>query len=145
MKLTGIGTTSATGRARRGDKADGKGGAEFARHLDSLTDGPDEAQGLGAAAPMAGLGALLSVQAVPDSLDGEARRRMQRRGEDLLERLEDIRRGLLLGTIPMDRLIDLARLVRSRRETVQDPLLMQVLDEIELRAEVEIAKLSRRP
>jgi len=144
MKLTGIGTTSAAGRARRGDKAGGKGGADFTRHLDAFAESVEDAQGVGTAAPTAGIDALLTVQAVPDALDGEARQRLHRRGEDLLDRLEDIRRGLLLGSLPKDQLVDLARLVRSRRETAQDPRLAQVLDEIELRAEVEIAKLSRR-
>jgi len=55
------------------------------------------------------------------------------------------RRALLAGSVPKDRLIQLAQMVRARRDTVSDPRLATILDEIELRAEVELAKLSRRP
>ena len=75
------------------------------------------------------------------SFDGEERRRMVKYGEDLLDKLDDIRHGLLLGSIPKDKLIALAQMVRSRRGQVTDPRLSAVLDEIELRAEVELAKL----
>ncbi len=97
---------------------------------------------------VAGLGGILAAQAV-DPQTGEApsydeRKRRARRGVEILERLEEIRRGLLLGTIPKDRLATLARLVREKRERGADPLISQLLDEIELRAEVELAKLSRR-
>jgi hypothetical protein len=93
---------------------------------------------------VAGLGSILAAQAVdPDTGEApsyEERRRRARRGEEILERLEEIRRGFLLGTIPKDRL---ATLAREKRERGADPLISQLLDEIELRAEVELAKLSR--
>jgi hypothetical protein len=38
--------------------------------------------------------------------------------------------------------MELSRLARARRADVDDPRLVEVLDEIELRAEVELAKLS---
>ena len=83
------------------------------------------------------------VQAVDDSTERQARKRLIRRGEDILDKLEEIRHGLLLGTVPKEKLMDLAQMVRERREACQDPRLAALLDEIELRAEVEIAKLSR--
>ena len=55
----------------------------------------------------------------------------------------EIRLGLLLGTIPQSRLEQLAHLVRAQREQLNDPKLTAVLDEIELRAAVELAKLTR--
>jgi hypothetical protein len=58
--------------------------------------------------------------------------------------LEELRIGLLLGHIPRDRLADLSRMVRDRREDAEDPQLAALLDEIELRAEVELAKLTMR-
>ena len=51
--------------------------------------------------------------------------------------------GLLLGTIPMSKLEQLAQLIRAKREQIDDPKLLEILDEIELRAAVELAKLSR--
>jgi hypothetical protein len=61
----------------------------------------------------------------------------------MLDKLEEIRLGLLLGTIPQSRLEQLAHLVRAQRELVNDPKLTAILDEIELRAAVELAKLTR--
>ncbi|TAN57291.1 MAG: flagellar assembly protein FliX, partial [Rhodospirillales bacterium] len=66
------------------------------------------------------------------------------RGESILGHLDELRHGLLMGHLPKERLIELAQLVRGKRDQVDDPLLAQVLDEIELRAEVELAKLSPR-
>ena len=38
----------------------------------------------------------------------------------------------------------LSQVVQSRREEVDDPRLVEILDEIDLRAQVELAKLSPR-
>lgn len=143
MKVTGTGSTSSTAPARRSERSDKRGG-DFAHHLVRAADGPDEPQPVDMASPVAGVGALLAAQAVGDATDGETRRRMMRRGEDILDRLEELRHGLLVGAVPKDRLIGLAQLVRSRRDSVADPRLAALLDEIELRAEVELAKLSRQ-
>jgi hypothetical protein len=43
----------------------------------------------------------------------------------------------------MAKLEQLATLVRAKREQIDDPKLLAILDEIELRAAVELAKLSR--
>jgi len=51
--------------------------------------------------------------------------------------------GLLMGTIPMAKLEQLAQLMRAKREQFDDPKLQEILDDIELRAAVELAKLSR--
>lgn len=51
--------------------------------------------------------------------------------------------GLLLGRVPLDRLKDLLKVVDSRRTAFTDPKLTAILDEIELRAKVELAKLGQ--
>ena len=60
----------------------------------------------------------------------------------MLDELEQIRLGLLLGQIPRARLEQLAQMVRARREQLDDLKLIAILDDIELRAAVELAKLS---
>ncbi|GAB3454290.1 hypothetical protein GCM10027396_31730 [Insolitispirillum peregrinum] len=102
------------------------------------------AHGLEAPQALSGLESLLAIQAVDADGSNRGRRRMIARGEELLDRLEDIRRGLLLGTIPIDRLSKLSEMVRSKRDSGADPELAALLDEIELRAEVELAKLGMR-
>jgi hypothetical protein len=86
---------------------------------------------------------VLALQGTPDSTERRARQRALERGETMLDKLEEIRLGLLLGTIPQSRLEQLAHLVRAQRELVNDPKLTAILDEIELRAAVELAKLTR--
>jgi hypothetical protein len=143
MKVSGTGRSSAaSGGARRVDKATGKGG-EFKQALVDALDASDGPQAAEAPMALAGIDALLLVQGVDDSTERQARKRLIRRGEDILDKLEEIRRGLLLGTLPKEKLSELADMVRMRREACQDPRLAALLDEIELRAEVEIAKLSR--
>ena len=91
------------------------------------------------AAPTGLVDALLAAQELPDAL--AERRKARARGETILQRLDAIRLGLLAGTIPAGQLNELARVVRDHREQVMDPQLREILDEIELRAEVELAKL----
>ena len=125
------------------------GGAAFATELGRVSSEGEDAQ----AAPVdqtggiAGVEGVFAAQAVdPDSRGAtpEERRRRAKRGAEILDRLEEVRRGLLMGAVPKDRLADLARLVREKREQGADPVISRLLDEIELRAEVELAKLSRR-
>lgn len=143
MKVSGTGSSSAaSGGARRVDKSAGKSGA-FKQMLGETVEAAGGPQAAEAPTQLSGIDALLLVQAVDDSTERQARRRMIRRGEDILDKLEEIRHGLLLGTVPKEKLMDLAQMVRTRREACQDPRLAALLDEIELRAEVEIAKLSR--
>ncbi len=143
MKVSGAGSSSAaSGGARRVDKGGGAKG-EFKRVLVDSMDGASGATATEAPAPIGGIDALFLVQSVDDPTEREARKRLIRRGEDILDRLEEIRLGLLLGTVPKEKLMELAQMVHERRESCQDPRLGALLDEIELRAEVEIAKLSR--
>ena len=55
--------------------------------------------------------------------------------------LDQVRDGLLAGGIPRATLNRLAVAVGRRHEGFADPKLQDVLDEIELRAHVELAKL----
>jgi hypothetical protein len=89
------------------------------------------------------LNTVLALQEAPDATRGRAKKRAQERGNMMLDQLEEIRLGLLMGTIPMAKLEALAQLVRAKREQIDDPKLVAILDEIELRAAVELAKLSR--
>lgn len=141
MKVSGTGSSSAAGQGRRADRS-GRPTGEFARHL-GATEGVGEQSPVDAASPLAAVDALLAAQCVTDTTDREARRNLIRHGEDILERLEEIRLGLLAGGMSRQRLIELASLVRNRRDSVADPRLAAILDEIDLRAQVELAKHGR--
>ena len=83
---------------------------------------------------------LLSLQEVGDAASG--RSNGLQRASDLLEHLDEIRYGLLVGGLSRSSLLDLARSVRQQRAMIGDPRLAVILDEIELRAAVELAKYS---
>jgi hypothetical protein len=87
---------------------------------------------------------VLALQETPDATTrSRARQRAKERGSLMLDQLEELRLGLLLGTVPLAKLESLAQLVRAKREQIDDPKLLAILDEIEVRAAVELAKLSR--
>jgi hypothetical protein len=144
MKVTGIGGTAAAGPASKTAKTAKSSAGGFAENLASLEPAAEEAGAVDAPSAVGGIAALIATQGVGDSLEREARRRLVQYGEDLLDKLEELRHGLLLGAIPKEKLIALAQLVRSRRDHSADPHLAALLNEIELRVEVELAKLSPR-
>lgn len=141
MKVSGTGTTSSLGGPRRTGRTDRRTG-DFARHLDGA-DGAAEPMPVDGLTSLSAVDALFAAQSVGDATDEEGRRRLVRRGQDILDTLDELRIGLLAGTIPQSRLADLAHMVRVKRDSIADPRLAALLDEIELRAEVELAKLSR--
>jgi hypothetical protein len=91
-----------------------------------------------ASVPLTAIDTLIALQEVPDALAG--RSKAARRGRDILDLLEDIRDGLLLGGISRATLHRLLQLVNVKREEFADPGLSALLDDIELRARVELAK-----
>lgn len=138
MKIEGPGSLR-NGPARRTGRTDGGQPGAFVR---ALQDGDGAAApGVGGAVPAGGINPLLSLQELEDATSsphGKARAR----AEKLLDRLEDIRMGLLAGSLPASKLEALARIVQTQRARVDDPQLAAILDEIDLRAQVELAKLA---
>ncbi|MEE2688359.1 MAG: flagellar assembly protein FliX [Pseudomonadota bacterium] len=92
------------------------------------------------AAPVQGVDALLAIQEVEDLTADGRNARGRYWGEELLDRLESIRLGLLAGGIPASELRNISNLLTSQREAASDPRLQEILEEIELRARVELAK-----
>lgn len=124
-------------RARGGKSAASSG--TFDSHLAEGARGSDA---LSSAPPPAGMNALLAVQEVADiSVDAD---RARAQGEAILDRLDDLRHGLLMGFVSKEKLQELTNLVRVGRIQVKDKNLTEILDQIELRAEVELAKLASK-
>lgn len=88
-----------------------------------------------------GVDALIALQDVGGPL--ERKRRAVRRASRLLDALDDIKVGLLGGDLSGAELDRLSRAIRDERDQTDDPRLEAVLDDIELRAAVEMAKLER--
>lgn len=87
--------------------------------------------------------AIFATQMVNGEEERERRKQMLRRGNTLLEKLEEIRDGLLMGYISKDRLIEISRYVKETKINIADEKLTEIIAEIELRVEVELAKLMK--
>ena len=85
---------------------------------------------------------LFILQEVAEDLTGRRRAALQR-GDSMLDRLDDIRIALLTGSLPRGQLESLRRMAKERGDLLTDPQLQSVLDEIELRVAVELAKLDK--
>lgn len=107
--------------------------------LDGLAE-PRAASAASGVASLSSVGALIALQEVPDAVTGRAK--AARRGRDMLDMLDDLRDGLLTGGVSRATLQRLLALVNVKREEFIDPALAEVLDEIDLRARVELAKLN---
>jgi len=100
---------------------------------------PESAQNAAPAPSIAGIDALLALQSV--SPDGGRRAKAVKRGHSMLDILEDMRLDLLTGTMSGPKLQNLLKLVKQRAEgPVGELELENLLEEIELRARVELAK-----
>ena len=106
-------------------------------------DAAAEATAARAATPAAPLDALIALQADEHSSRKEVRERAQERGEDLLQHLDTLRMGLLSGGLPESTLRELSHIIAQKKDGTLDPRLSEILDEIDLRARVELAKLGR--
>ena len=125
-----------------GVRKDGKrsGSSGFADAL--KPEAETAAQAVSGPSMLSGIEALFALQEVPDATT--ERRRAFQRADEMLERLEDLKRGLLLGSIAPSKLADLARLAGEGSSQITDPKVREVLQDIELRARVELAKLEPR-
>ena len=124
-----------------------KGGSatasKFSEHLNRTTKSSPETEISSDSVVVTGVNSVLAVQEFSEEPEQEARRQLTGWGEDILDCLEEIRQGLLIGSIPKDRLANLAQTLRERKAKVTDPRLIEIIREIEVRAEVELAKLAK--
>lgn len=135
MKIANTGQvgSSPTQRSRRTSGS----GSNFAGQVQN--DAP--VRSVAPPAGLSGVNGLLTVQEIPDPL--EEKRRAIQHGEDLLDHLDELRHGLLTGRFPKSGLSRILTMVRDRSPQVTDPALREILQEIELRAAVELAKLGQ--
>ena len=132
----GTGSAGAVGRSAGGSSA-----AAFA--APAAAGGPPAAGArAGPAGPIAGLESLLALQETGGPL--ERRRRAVARAGRLLDGLDGVKLALLGQGSEQAALQDLGRSVREARDGVDDPALSGLLDEIETRAAVELAKREAR-
>lgn len=130
-RTTGIGRGNAAGRSGSG--------AEF---VPAGGDAPARVAGNVPVHAATGIDAILALQAVDEPLTGK--KKALRRGSALLDMLDDIKADLLIGRVSAERLDRMSAMLSEMRERSL-PGLDAVLDDIELRVCVELAKFGRFP
>ncbi len=148
MKIDGPGRGQGVSGSKKASKAQKGGSASFADALrgpgtDNSVEESPNAGGAGGVSAVDALLALQEVDQVGDSLEERKNQRARDWGDTLIDGLEEIRNGLLMGSIPADRLERLSNMVTKQKETATDRKLLAILDDIELRTLVELAKFER--
>lgn len=139
-----VGYTRPVTNAKGVRKTSTVSGAGFAEALSAAeaamgVGGVDATDGINSVAAISGVGALLGAQEVSEQ---EIRRKRSiKRAGLTIGALEQLRDALLIGTLPVSTLTRLETIIAEERQNTDDPVLQGILDEIELRAAVELAKL----
>ena len=137
MKISGPGQTQGPSKTKKSDKSQGADS--------SFSDFVAKDSGSGAttqnAQSIAHVDALLAVQGAEDPTAGASKKRMRQRSMKLLDGLDRLRMKMLQGSLTVGDMVDIADVVASHREKIMDPRLTSIMDEIDLRAQVELAKL----
>jgi class II flagellar assembly regulator FliX len=129
----GTAIAAATPAARRAARSG------FTVEEETATRSAGSAGGLRA---VGGIDALLALQGVEDPL--ERRKRAVKRGRVALDALDELKIGLLGGALSSATLTKLQSAAANLKQGSGNPELDAVLAEIELRVEVEIAKMAPR-
>ena len=137
MKVGGPSGPSAAGNARPPTSPSAAAG--FEPIMAPAASGAAGVSGAGAVSAINSLDALIALQEVGGPL--ERRRRATGRAGRILDALEDLKLELLEGGLTPAVVEALVRAVRDQRALTDDPRLEDVLDQIETRAAVELAKL----
>ncbi len=139
MKISGPNETQKAGAAKKTGKAGSTSGTSFSGLLE--TDETTEPSYTASANVISRVDVLLAAQGSEDPAERASRGKMKKRADDILHQLEKIRLGMLTGGLSVGNLIDIADVVAAHRERIGDPQLAGILDEIDLRAQIEIAKM----
>lgn len=115
-------------------------GADFASFLKTNADA--QSSPVSGMANVSSLDAIFATQMVDATEERERRKKLVKRGKNLLDKLDEIRSALLRGYISKDKLIEISRLVKEQKISCDDEKLLDIIAEIELRVEVELAKLT---
>lgn len=135
MRILGANATARAATASAPRRAS-TGGFAVAEEAAPRPAGP-----VGALRMVGGIDALIALQGQNGA--AEQRRRAVKRGRGALDVLEALKLEVLAGTVGPATLARLKATTANLRESSGDAGLDAVLAEIELRVEVEIAKLSR--
>lgn len=143
MKITGsTGPRTTQGPAAARPPSGGGGFSVSGASGASASASTAAASATSSTASVADVSALMALQGVETAT--ERRRRAIRRGGGLLDRLDELKLALLSGDGDEATLDRLARGLREDRPEEREAGLSDLLDQIDLRASVELAKAEMR-
>lgn len=137
MKITSGNKTRGASTAHGAQRASAKSDASF-KPVSATGGHADGASSAGEASATTTLSALLSLQAG----GGDGNRQNLAHSHRLLDLLEKLKQGLLSGRMARHDLKNLADAASAKTEAC-DPKLSAIMDEIALRARVELAKIEQ--
>lgn len=131
----------ANGRIEKPRRSQGRQAGKAADFIEVLDSGEPQGAAPAASAAASPVDALLALQEVPAAQF--SRQAAQRHGQALLDELDRLRHDLLSGAVSPEALNRLSEMAALRRGQIDDPQLGAIIEEIELRAAVELAKFGR--
>lgn len=135
MKVNGPRNVSGSSGPKKSAGASKAGGFAPQSGQTGRAAGPSSLSGASAVHSM---DALMTLQGAGDFQ--ESRKKATDRAFSLLDVLDDLKIALLEGRLPRQTLVRLMETLKSQRDQTGDPRLEAALDEVELRAAVELAK-----
>jgi hypothetical protein len=127
--------TNRTGLASAPNVARRASGGSFSL---GQTDAPQAPGAAVALRTLGGIDALIALQGIEDPV--ERRRRAVKHGRRALDALDELKLGLLVGTLDQATMLRLKSVAADLHDASGDDRLDQVLAEIDLRVAVELAK-----
>jgi hypothetical protein len=121
-----------------------KGASRFSDHVSSTSesensDNVEENEGIVSLGNIGTLDSLLALQEVHEK-HPDTRDKARRHGDTIIEKLRRLQLGILKGSLSQERLLEIRSLIKDMPEQA-DPALKDILDQIALRARIEITKL----
>lgn len=139
-KITGYGSVKSAGSVKR--RSSVAGVKSFSELMESAA--ADEAAAVTQLSDVAATAAVNNMLSLQEVSEEDARRKkLAQQGNNMLESLEKLRKQLLTGAVPTHTLQELSRQLSVKKQSVSDPALTALIDDIELRVAVELAKLEK--
>ncbi len=145
MKVKSVSSAKSTSSAKPTGGVGGVSSADFASLLAGQMETPAAAD-ISGAVGVSGVTGIIPTQNIEDKEQQRSKKqRTVNYGNDLLDQLEEIRIGLIKGIIPKEKLFQLSQKLRNRNksEIELDPTLKAIIEDIETRVEIELAKLMK--
>ena len=133
---SGPSKTTKSGKSASSSQTDGS----FDAFISSGAETPEAATAQ-TTQSIAQLDSLLAIQGAENPTERSAKKRLRQRANNILGELDKLRMAMLGGTLTVGHMIDIADVVSAHREKIADPSLTAIMDEIDLRAQVELAKI----